>query len=126
MPLIPPSVIAHSTVLTLITLRFQTQQGRGLGAIAVELLIGLLVAFHPLDGLLEAGERLRLVTEPPVGHGLEEEIVTFGGAVAGGQALVQGSDGLGVLACAILDDAKRIEVPFMLDFGQLVILALAS
>src|SRR5208337_4282736 len=47
----------------LISLLFQTQQGRGLGAEGDELLIELVRRLHPLDGLVETGERLRLVPE---------------------------------------------------------------
>ena len=50
------------------------------------------------------------VSQPVVGHGQEEEVEGVGLAAAGGQASLQGRDGLGVPARAVLDDAQRVEV----------------
>ena len=64
----------------------------------------------PPHGAVEVGARPGDLAELATGHGQEEQVEGVGLAFAGREALLQGGDGLGVLAGAVLGDAQRVEV----------------
>ncbi len=94
------------------------QDRLGLGAEGGQFLDVAAVQFflipQPMDRAVVARTGFRVVPQPVMCHGQEEEVEAVELAAAGGQAALQGRDRLGVTARAILADAQGVEVHSLL------------
>ena len=85
--------------------RLSAELGQRGGGLVGELLLEL-----PAHGAIERVTGLDRVAQAVMGHRQEEQVKGIGLALAGGDALLQGRDRIGMPARTVLGDAQRVEV----------------